>query len=298
MQKENTRRIETRPSSTAVIMCLARAASYKDNRECYSGPDNIAHMLIPTFFKLLFKSSWLLRLYMRFIYQKGMYEYVIARTKYINSIFSQALKQDFNQIVIFGAGFDSRALRFQKLNINTKIFEMDAPITQIVKRKAFRANKLIDPQNLTFVPIDFNKDNLAGKNKLAGFVAGKKSLFILEGITMYLSPESINNTFTYISEVSGVGSLIVFDYIYSGVLRGENKYYGENNAAKYMANLGEAWTFSLEENGLDNFLNKYGFKIQDDSHAKDLENRCFCNSKGIIVGKINGTLAISAGIKA
>jgi O-methyltransferase involved in polyketide biosynthesis len=114
---------------------------------------------------------------------------------------------------------------------------------------------------------------------------------------MYLSPESIDNTFRYVSEVSGTGSLIVFDYIYSGVLRGEHKYYGEKNAAQNMAKRGEAWTFALEENGLEVFLNKYGFQIQDSSRANDLENRYFRNSKGIITGKINGTLAISTSIK-
>jgi O-methyltransferase involved in polyketide biosynthesis len=59
-----------------------------------------------------------------------MYEYIIARTKYIDAAFIQALKQDFDQVVIFGAGLDSRELRFQDINQATKIFELDAPITQ------------------------------------------------------------------------------------------------------------------------------------------------------------------------
>ena len=122
-------------------------------------------------------------------------------------LFSQALKQGFDQVAIFGAGLDSRALRFQEINQGTKIFELDAPITQQQKLKAYRAKKLNVPNNLIFVPIDFNKENLAEKMEQAGFLTGKKTLFIMEGVTMYLSPEAVDGTFRFISEVSGDGKL-------------------------------------------------------------------------------------------
>jgi O-methyltransferase involved in polyketide biosynthesis len=85
-----------------------------DKRECYSGPDNIAYRLIPTFFRPLLKSWWLYKLFKQRFFPKGIYEYVIARTKYFDAVFIEALENSFDQIVIFGAGFDSRALRFSK----------------------------------------------------------------------------------------------------------------------------------------------------------------------------------------
>jgi len=278
-------------------MCLARAASYKDKRECYSGPDDIAYILIPPFFKLLLKSTWLMKPLIRLFYSKGMYEYVIARTKYVDAVFIQALKRGFDQVAILGAGLDSRALRFQRLNQGTKIFELDAPITQQEKLKAYRAKKLSVPDNLIFVPMDFNKDILAEKIEQAGFITSMKTLFIMEGVTMYLSAEAVDSTFRFISDVSGTGSLVVFDYIYSGVIRGENRYFGEKDAAKRVAKLGEAWTFALEEKEVESFLDKYNIQLQDHSRAQDLENRYFKNSKGVQEGKINGTHAILTGIK-
>lgn len=297
MKKENNRRIETRASGTADIMCLARAASYKDKRECYSGPDDIAYILVPPFFKLLLKSRWLTKPFMRLIYQKGMYEYIIARTKYIDAVFIQALKQGFDQVAILGAGLDSRALRFHGLNQKTMIFELDATITQQEKLKAYRAKKLNMPKNLIFVPIDFNKNNLAEKIERAGFIAGMKTLFIMEGVTMYLSAEAVDSTLRFISKVSGSGSLVVFDYIHGGVIRGENRYFGEKDAAKRVAKLGEAWTFALEEEEVESFLDKYNIQLQDHSRTQDLENRYFRNPKGVQEGKINGTHAIITGIK-
>jgi len=297
VDSKNTGRIETKSSRTAAFTCLPRAASYVDKRECYSGPDDIAYILIPSFFRLLLKSWWLFKLFSWRFFPHGIYEYVIARTKYFDAVFIEALDNSFDQIVIFGAGFDSRALRFSELSKGTQIFELDAPITQQEKLKAYLSKKLVIPENLVLVPIDFNKDNLAEKIVQAGFVAGKKSLFMLEGVTMYLSQDAVESTFRFIADVSGIGSLIVFDYIHAGVLRRENKYYGEKDIYKTVAKVGEEWTFALEENEVERFLGRYGFLQKDHSGTRELENKYFRNSKGSIVGKINGTHAIVTGMK-
>lgn len=294
----NKRRIETKSSTTADIMCLVRAASYKDKRECYSGPDYIAYKLVPGFFKLVVKSRWLFKVFSRRFFSKGIYEYVIARTKYFDAAFTAALEQGFDQIVIFGAGFDSRALRFSDLNRGTTIFELDAPITQQEKLKAYQSKKFSIPKNLIFVPIDFNKERLEDKIGKAGFVAGKKTLFMLEGVTMYLSKDAVEGTLRFISDTSGNDSLVVFDHIYGGVLRGENKYYGEKGMYKRTAQVGEEWTFALEENEAEPFLSKFGFTVKDCCSSHELEERYFRNSKGAVVAKINDTHAIVTAIKS
>ena len=291
-------RIETKSSRTADFACLLRAASYVDKREYYSGPDGIAYMLVPPLLKLLVRSRWLFKLFSRYFYTNGMYEYVIARTRYFDAVFTEALEHGFDQIVIFGAGFDSRALRFSKLNKGTRVFELDAPMTQQEKLKAYRFRKLIIPENLIFVPTNFNKESVVDKMAQAGFVAGRKSLFLLEAVTMYLPQEAVESTFRFIEDVSGMGSLIAFDYIYAGVLRKENKYYGERaSSLKTLAKVGEEWTFALEEGEVERFLSRHGFSLKDHSGQPELDDRYFKNSKGLIVGKVNGTGAIATGIK-
>jgi methyltransferase (TIGR00027 family) len=268
-----------------------------EKRECYAGPDGIAYLLVPAFFKLLLKSGWLFKPFRHYFFPNGIYEYVIARTQYFDAVFSQALDQGFDQIVIFGAGYDSRALRFSRLNKGTRIFELDAPITQEGKLDAYRSRKLVIPENLVFVPVNFNKESLAKKIAQAGFVSGKKTLFLLEGVIMYLSQDAVDNTFRFIQDVSGTGSMIVFDYIYAGVLRKENKYYGEGEIYKTVAQAGEEWTFAIEEGGIERFLGGYGFSLVDQSDKQKLEDKYFRNSRGLIVGQINGTHAIVTGIK-
>jgi methyltransferase (TIGR00027 family) len=290
-------RIETKTSRTAEFTCMSRAASYRETRECYKGTDNIAYILVPGFIRLVLRFPRICHLYHKFFAPKGIYEYVIARTKYIDSVFMDALEKGFDQIVIFGAGFDSRAQRFDYLNRSTRIFELDAPITQEEKLKAFKQKSIMIPENLAFVPINFNKERLPEKLPHAGFEEGRKSLFLLEGVTMYLSHAAIESTFGYIRDVSGRGSLVVFDYIYAAVLRQEHRYYGERNIFRTVSKAGEGWSFALEEGEIEDFLSTYGFHIKDHSSAQELEERYFKNQEGEIVGRINGTHSLVTGIK-
>jgi methyltransferase (TIGR00027 family) len=295
--KNGKSRIETNTSRTAEFTCMSRAASYKETRECYKGSDYIAYALVPGFVKLLLRFPRFCQLYNKHLAPKGIYEYVIARTKYIDSQYMNALEQGFDQIVIFGAGFDSRAQRFSERNKKTKIFELDAPITQREKLIAFKEKNILVPENLIYVPINFKKDSLAEKLAEAGFVENRTSLFLLEGVTMYLSGDAVDRTFTFIRDVSGKGSLVVFDYIYAEVLRQENKYYGEKDIFKTVAKAGEAWLFALEEGEIEQFLQKYDFTLKNYSNAQTLEEQYFKNQKEEIVGRINGTHCIVTGIK-
>jgi methyltransferase (TIGR00027 family) len=295
--KTGKNRIETKTSRTAEFTCMSRAASYRETRECYKGTDNIAYALVPGFIKLLLRFPRFCHVYNKYLAPKGIYEYVIARTHYIDSLFMNALEQGFGQIVIFGAGFDSRAQRFNHLNKKTKIFELDASITQRDKLNAFKEKNIMIPENLIYVPINFNQDSLADKLAGVGFEENCRSLFLLEGVTMYLSDDAVDRTFTFIRNVAGEGSWIVFDYIYAGVLRQENKYYGEKDIFKTVAKAGEAWSFALEEGEIETLLDKYGFTLKDHSNAQALEEQYFKNQEGNIVGKINGTHSIAWGIK-
>jgi O-methyltransferase involved in polyketide biosynthesis len=85
------------------------------------------------------------RLLIKIFAAKGIYEYVSARTKYIDAIFRQALSNQFCQILIFGSGFDTRELRFQKEAHKTKIFELDAQATQKAKLRQYQKRHLIIP---------------------------------------------------------------------------------------------------------------------------------------------------------
>ena len=283
------KRIETTTSRTAQWTCVSRAASSLESDSHYRSADHIALLLVPAFLRLLLHMPLVRRFYSQVMAPKGIYEYTIARTKYMDAVFRESLAEGFDQVLIFGAGFDTRALRFQAEAGDTKIFELDVPITQQAKLGQYTERGLSIPANVTFISIDFDKESLSQKLDDAGFVKGARSLILLEGLLMYLQPESVDETFKVIQRFAGEGSIVVFDYVRASVLQQAGSYYGQNEIVKTVASAGERWHFGLEEEELEQFLKKYGLCVSEHKDAHDLERMYFTDTSGEVVGRINGT---------
>lgn len=283
------RRIDVSTSRTAAWTCVSRAASSLETRVHYRSDDQIALLLVPTFLKLMLHLPFVRRFYSHVMAPQGIYEYTIARTRYIDAVFVEALAEQFDQILIFGAGFDTRALRFQTRAGDTRIFELDVPITQRAKLEQYEKRGLRIPSNVEFISIDFDKESLSEKLKEAGFNTGDRSLFILEGLLMYLQPESVDETFKILASFAGEGSEVVFDYVRASVLRQEGSCYGEREIVRTVSKAGEQWHFGIEGGEVERFLKKYGLKLMEQKDAQELERMYFSNESGEIMGRINGT---------
>ena len=283
------RRIETATSRTAQWTCVSRAASALESDQHYRSDDRIALLLVPTFLRLALHIPLVRRWYSRAMAPKGIYEYTIARTKYIDAVFKEVLAAGFDQILIFGAGFDTRALRFQREAASTKLFELDVPITQQAKLGQYQRLGLSIPHNIEFIAINFDKESLSDKLEQAGFGKGGRTLFLLEGLLMYLQPESVDETFQVMAGFAGQGSEVVFDYVRAPVLRQEGLYYGEREILETVAKAGERWHFGIEEAQLEGFLNRYGLRLVEHVDAQELERMYFTDASGKVVGRINGT---------
>ena len=290
--KKTEKRIESKISRTPEMTCMTRAASFYEKTPQYKSNDYIAPKLLPKFFIPVIKIG-VLRKFFTNKFPSGMYEYVIARTKFIDSIFQHAISNEFDQILIFGAGFDSRGIRFADLNKKTNIFELDAPVTQEAKISQLKKRRIEINPNITFISIDFNKDSLEDKLIASGFSKNKRSLFILEGLTMYLDPEATDSTFNVINQFAGTGSKVIFDYVYSSVLRGENLYYGESEVLNQVKNANEPWSFGIEKGEIESFLKDKNLKLICNLNSHDLEKKFFEDKSGNIVAKINGTHCIT-----
>jgi len=178
------RRIDTSTSRTAEWTCLSRAISSLEKDPHYRSDDQIAVKLLPGFIGFMIRIPFVARAFLRFFAAKGIYEYVISRTKYIDALFEECLSNGFTQMIIFGAGFDTRALRFRGETRKARIFELDSRATQEAKIEQYQKRKLDVPSNLIFVPIDFDRESISQKLGQTGVSRGEKTLFVLEGVLM------------------------------------------------------------------------------------------------------------------
>jgi methyltransferase (TIGR00027 family) len=283
------KRIDTTTSRTAEWTCMSRAISSLEKDERYKSNDYLAARLLPKYINTLIHVPCVRRYFTKVMAPGGMYEYVIARTKYIDNVFQTVLSDHFSQVLIMGAGFDTRSLRFQSSNHSTGIYELDVPVTQQAKIHQYTKRGLSIPESVHFVAIDFDKESLSEKLEEAGFARNLRSLFVMEGLLMYLQPESVDATFRVCSEFAGKGSEVVFDVIHASVARREGHFEYEEQAVKRVSGVGEQWQFGLDQEEIDDFLSAYGMEMIETCNAQQLEDRYFQGDDGKPVGHINAT---------
>ncbi|RLI01881.1 hypothetical protein DRO31_05425, partial [Candidatus Bathyarchaeota archaeon] len=151
--------IEEKTSRMAEYTCSSRASSYCEKSSYYHSEDYIAAQMVPWGVRLLIKNRFIRKSLLFVMARKLAHEYVIARTKYIDAVFNQAVSDGVEQVLIFGAGFDSRSIRLLTQNSPIRVFEVDAPVTQQAKKDRLAEIGVGLPENTVYVAVDFNKED-------------------------------------------------------------------------------------------------------------------------------------------
>ena len=211
-----------KPSLTAELTTFARAAESarpEIRRLCH---DPLAREFLNTPLRILAGSRILAGLVVWWAERlaPGVPGEVLGRTKYIDDSLKTRIDDGIEQLVILGAGYDSRVYRFDGLNPRVKVFEVDHPATQRVKMK--RVERLLGrlPDHVVFVPVDFEQEKLHLKLFEKGYDRNKKTFYIWEGVTYYLTAKAVDETLAFVVDNSGTGSSIIFDYAFQRVLEG------------------------------------------------------------------------------
>jgi methyltransferase (TIGR00027 family) len=185
----------------------------------------------------------------------------IARTRWIDDEAEQALAV-VPQLVLLGAGFDTRAYRLPAMERVTA-FELDFPTTSRAKRAVFQRRFGVLPAQVRFVEIDFNSHSLAGALQSAGFDHAQPACFIWEGVTNYLSAEAIDQALRQIA-LSAPGSILLFTYIHRDVLDHPERFPGAAEITSRLHSYGEPWTFGLHPDEIRAYLAARGLRLMKD----------------------------------
>jgi methyltransferase (TIGR00027 family) len=182
---------------------------------------------------------------------------MIVRTRFIDDALKRAVENGATQIVILGAGFDTRAYRFRDLLKDCQVIEVDAEPTQKYKKRRIQATLVEIPSNVTYVSIDFAKDDICDALKAGGFREGMKTFYIWEGVSMYLPEKSVRAMLQMVALHSGSGSSIVLDYANSLGIEITKQY--PQGAVGMAASWGELWIFGVPGANGDDFFRGLGF---------------------------------------
>jgi methyltransferase (TIGR00027 family) len=255
---------EGQPSQTAMTAAAARAAHLLVDSEPRIFADSLAALLLGD------KAET----YLRYHREHGDHPLLAGtraqatcRSRFTEDQLALAAARGTAQYVILGAGLDSFACR-SELAGRLRVFEVDHPATQQRKRALLAAAGLAEPPTLTWVPVDFETDELIASLTAAGLDPAAPAFVSWLGVTMYLTAEAIGATLASLSRLAP-GSELVTDYMLTADLRDADGVAYADLVMPDSERRGEPWLSFFTPEQMTGLLTRHGFTGVRDVRQRD-----------------------------
>jgi len=282
-----TKNIEQKPSETALLAALHRALAHKDYQNESLGPDHLAEFFLPPHFRFFIRfkkvrENTRKKLHAAF---PGVHEYIIARTAFFDRVFRDALARTIPQIVLLGAGYDSRACRYARLNCGTRVIELDIGPTQNRKKQCLKQARIHLPEGVSLVPIDFNRESIGAVLEKAGYENDCETLFLWEGVSYYLEAGAAGKTLELVSWAGHPESTIAFDYSISASEESLRQFgVKEFFQSMQVHHLAESLLFTIGEGETGSYLEGKGLKLVQHLDNQQIERQFLLDETGTSIG--------------
>jgi methyltransferase (TIGR00027 family) len=261
-----------RPSSTAQWTILGRALEL--NRRERIVTDEAAPVFLTrasrAVLKALTASGPALRAAER-LTLAGLATSGLCRYRFIDEHLVAALPA-VSQVLILGAGYDTRAYRFATEIGARPVYEVDLPPLSRRKAAIVAAHpELFGHAQVHRVEIDFRTESLQERLAGSGFTRGAPTFVAWEGVSMYLTRDAVDATLTALAEVCGPGSVLAMDFWQRvGGVGGRRLRMG---AERGMELIGEPINFAIPAGSVAGLLAAHGFEVSDLAEADELTRR-------------------------
>jgi methyltransferase (TIGR00027 family) len=201
---------------------------------------------------------------------KGLYGSQVCRARYIDDVVQGALSGGIRQLVILGAGYDTRAYRLPNIEA-VKVFEVDLPHVQDDKKAKLQRHFERLPANVTYVPIDFDTQTLDSVFAGTTFDSSKPAVFVWEGVTQYITEAAVRQTLTFVDK-SAASSVLVFTYVLKSVIERRSDIPGADKMLDFVGR-SSPWLFGLEPSEVQSFIQPYHLKLIEDMGNREYQTK-------------------------
>ncbi len=277
--------------STAEGAASLRAAGALEPDSAVRCPDDMAAGFLGGFNATTLAKHRLTRpLYLRRVNQilPGAYPYEIARCKFIDEVTLSEVGAGVDEVVLLGAGLDSRPYRLADRLERLRVFEVDHPASQATKRARLRRLLGDEPRGTHFVPVDFTRDKLATEMARAGHDERAATLFIWSGVSPYLPEEAVTTVLSWVGAHTSPRTSIVFDAIWASVLGGESNLYGARELLRSVDSVGEPLRWGIPDGEVDETLERFGLRAERILDDEDAVARYLTRADGSVLGRPYG----------
>jgi methyltransferase (TIGR00027 family) len=263
--------------STAEGACALRAAGRTLSDPEVRNPDYLAEKFITPGIKLsaLAKVPLLKRLLPGITERvlPGGFWFETARTHHMDGVLRDEVAAGATQVVILGAGLDSRAYRFKDELPGVAWFEVDHPVTAAIKRERLDAVFGGPPDHVTYVLVDFNTQDLGERMVEEGFDPDARSIVLWSGVAPYLEPEGVAATLRWFKAGTGRESGLSFDYLWQEALDGDHSFYGAPELFARVASGGEPFKSGIPRGRTAEYLADFGLVLEEDLGPEDAQEQ-------------------------
>ena len=194
----------------------------------------------------------------------------IARTSWIDDEVTSSLAAS-SQLVLLGAGFDTRAQRLAACQRAT-VFELDHPGTSLTKQARLRNRPESPVGRLHLAVIDFGAESIGDVLRRSGFDETRPACFVWEGVTNYLSSEAVDRVIQQIGR-GPAGNTLLFTYIDRAVLDQPARFLGAQRLLSRLQAYGEPWTFGFRPEAVESYLAQWNLRLLQDVSVAEVWER-------------------------
>lgn len=214
---------------------------------------------------------------------KYLRPFIVVRSRIAEDTIAEAIAAGCRQVVILGAGLDTYT--FRQTTHEVHVFEVDHPSTQSWKKLRLVEGGIPVPPNVTFVPVDFEHQNLRDSLSAAGLDASQPAIFSWLGVTPYLEEAAIWQTLKDIAGFAAAGGGVVFDYSVPPATLGPIERAAFRQLERRVTWAGEPFRTYFDPASLAEGLRDIGFTRITDLGQQEINSRYFANrSDGLRVG--------------
>ena len=178
-------------------------------------PDTLVRHFIPMLVRL--RTTWLGQEELSKLRADPFYYYLLARTKYYDQVFNDAVSAGVQQIVSVGCGCDTRAYRFKHLlcSKGVKVLECDQPKAIQAKQQVAKRWRCFD--HVEYLPIDLDDDTWPELEHWLGDRTRVKALVLMEGVSPYVDGGNFGRFLVLLATRLSPGSHVAYDFKIRGV---------------------------------------------------------------------------------
>ena len=200
--------------------------------------------------------------------------FMVARSRYAEDQLAASVARGVRQYLILGAGLDTSGYRGVSASESLRVFEVDHPQTQAWKKERLQAASVPIPENLRFVSVDFERQNLQTELEAAGFSTDQPAFVSWLGVVPYLTKEAASHTFALLGSFPE-GSGVAFDYGVAPASLPFLERMAIRALSRRVARAGEPFRLFFAPAELDEFLKAHGFRQIQQRSSKEINERYF-----------------------